>query len=62
MMRRSEKFWLFFCHLIRGEMTYLDFTRMIGPMRVAVDFFASVAERRRLSRVRALAPLLRHGS
>lgn len=59
MMRRSEKFWLFFCHLIRGEMTYLDFTRMIGPMRLAVDFFAGLAERRRLSRVRALTPLLR---
>jgi geranylgeranyl reductase family protein len=50
-MRRSQKFWLFFCHLIRGELTYLDFTRMIGPMRPAVDFFAAVAERRRLSRV-----------
>ncbi|HET8943324.1 MAG TPA: geranylgeranyl reductase family protein [Dehalococcoidia bacterium] len=59
MMRRSEKFWLFFCHLIRGEMTYLDFTRMIGPMRLAVDFLAGLAERRRLSRVRALTPLLR---
>ncbi|HET9476720.1 MAG TPA: hypothetical protein VFP63_04445, partial [Dehalococcoidia bacterium] len=59
MMRRSEKFWLFFCHLIRGEMTYLDFTRMIGPMRLAVDYFAGLAERRRLSRVRALTPLLR---
>jgi hypothetical protein len=35
-------------------MTYPDFTCMIGLMRVAVDFFASVAERRRLSRVRAL--------
>ncbi len=58
-MRRSERFWLFFCHLIRGEMTYLDFIRMIGPMRVAVDFFAGVAERRRLSRVHALSPLLR---
>lgn len=59
-MRRSEKFWLFFCHLIRGEMTYLDFIHMIGPMRVAVDFFARAAERRRLSRVRALSPLLRN--
>lgn len=58
-MRRSEKFWLLFCHLLRGEMTYLDFTRMIGPMRLAVDFFADVAQRRRLSRVRALTPMLR---
>jgi flavin-dependent dehydrogenase len=59
MMQRSRKFWLFFCHIIRGEMTYLDFIRMIGPMRVAVDYLAGAAERRRLSRVRALSPLLR---
>jgi geranylgeranyl reductase family protein len=51
LMRRSEKFWLFFCHLIRGELTYLDFVRMIGPLRLAVDAFATVAERRRLARV-----------
>ena len=40
MMRRSQKFWHFFCGLIRGDLTYLDFVRMIGPMRLAVDFFA----------------------
>jgi len=50
-MRRSGKFWHFFCYLIRGELTYLDFVRMIGPMRVAFDFFAGVAERRRTTRV-----------
>jgi geranylgeranyl reductase family protein len=59
LMRRSEKFWLFFCHLIRGELTYLDFVRMIGPLRIALDFFADVAQRRREARVRALVPLLR---
>ncbi len=51
LMRRSGKFWHFFCALIRGELTYLDFVRMIGPMRIAVEFFSAVAERRRLSRV-----------
>ena len=51
MMRRSGKFWHFFCLLIRGELTYLDFTRMIGPMRVAMEFFAGVAQRRRETRV-----------
>jgi geranylgeranyl reductase family protein len=51
LMQRSRKFWLFFCYLIRGDLTYLDFVRMIGPLRLAVDFFAGVAERRRLSRV-----------
>src|SRR5207253_5239034 len=59
LMRRSEKFWLFFCHLIRGELTYLDFIRMIGPLRVALEFFASAAERRRLSRVAALSAAVR---
>ena len=59
LMRRSEKFWLFFCHLIRGELTYLDFVRIIGPLRIAVDFLADVARRRRESRVAALAPLVR---
>ena len=59
LMRRSEKFWLFFCHLIRGELTYLDFVRVIGPLRIALDFFAGVAQRRRETRVRALVPLLR---
>lgn len=58
-MRRSERFWLLFCHLIRGEMTYLDFNRMIGPLRIAVDFLADAANRRRMSRVRTLTPLLR---
>jgi len=59
LMRRSEKFWLFFCHLIRGEMTYMDFVRIIGPLRIAVDFFADVARRRREARVAALTPLIR---
>ena len=52
-MRRSEKFWRLFCHLLRGEMTYLDFLRMIGPLRLAVDVLASAARRRRLSRLEA---------
>ena len=52
-MRRSDKFWRFFCHLARGEITYLDFMRMIGPLRLAMDFFAGVAEKRRLGRVQS---------
>ena len=52
-MRRSDKFWRLFCHLVRGELTYLDLMRMIGPLRLAVDFFAGVAERRRLGRVQS---------
>jgi len=53
LMRRSDKFWLFFAHLIRGELTYLDFIRTIGPLRIAVDACAGIAERRRLGRVAA---------
>ena len=52
-MRRSDKFWRLFCHLVRGELTYVDLMRMIGPLRLAVDFFAGVAERRRLGRVQS---------
>jgi hypothetical protein len=55
LMRRSDLFWRFFCHLIRGELTYLDFVRMIGPLRLALDVFASVALRRRAARLAALA-------
>ncbi len=53
LMRRSEKFWLLFCRLLRGEVTYLDFMRMIGPVRVAVDLFAGAARRQREARVAA---------
>ncbi|MEX0682145.1 MAG: NAD(P)/FAD-dependent oxidoreductase [Dehalococcoidia bacterium] len=53
MLRRSDLVWRFLCAVIRGDMTYLDFMRRIGPMRVAMEFFANVAERRRLGRVRA---------
>ena len=52
-MRRSDKFWRLFCHLVRGDLTYLDFMRMIGPLRPAVDFFAGVAKKRRLGRVQS---------
>ena len=54
MMRRSERFWRFFCHLIRGELTYLDFVRMIGPLGLAVDVFATLAQRRRTARLAAM--------
>jgi flavin-dependent dehydrogenase len=63
MMRRSEAFWRFFCHLIRGEMTYLDFVRMIGPLRIAMEAFADAAQRRRMRKVEAgLALMARAGA
>jgi flavin-dependent dehydrogenase len=51
LLRRSERFWRFLCQCMRGERTYLDFLRIIGPMRLAVDFFAAWAQRRRLARL-----------
>ena len=61
LLRRNRKFWLFLCHLVRGELTYLDFVRMIGPLRIALDLIAGVVRRRREARVAALLPLLRGG-
>lgn len=52
-MERSQKFWHFFCYLIRGDLTYLDFVRMIGPLRYAVDAFSDIARSRREAKVRA---------
>jgi geranylgeranyl reductase family protein len=51
LVRHSDRFWHFLCHLVRGERTYLDFLRIIGPLRLAVDFFAAWAQRRRLARL-----------
>ncbi|MBI1886445.1 MAG: geranylgeranyl reductase family protein [Chloroflexi bacterium] len=53
LMRQSERFWHLFCHIIRGEMEYRTFANALGPLRVTLDFFASVAERRRLARLSA---------
>ncbi len=58
LMRRSDRFWRLFCHVIRGEITYTDFMRMIGPLRHVVGFFAEVARRRRLERAAAGARLI----
>ena len=53
LVRHSERFWRFLCHLMRGERTYLDLLRIIGPLRLMVDFFAAWAQRRRLARLAA---------
>ena len=53
LMRRSERFWRAFCHLIRGEITYQGLLRKVGPLRPAVDFFAAAAQRQRISKVAA---------
>lgn len=61
LMRRSSLFWRFFCHLIRGDLTYLDFMRMIGPLRHAVGVFAAVARKRREAGVSAGERLIAAG-
>jgi geranylgeranyl reductase family protein len=53
LLRRSGTFWRFLCRVIRGERTYGDFLRVIGPLRLSVDFFAAWARRRRLARLAA---------
>ncbi len=58
LLRHNDRFWRFLCQLMRGERTYLDFLRIIGPLRLAVDFFAAWAQRRRLARL-AAAPACR---
>jgi geranylgeranyl reductase family protein len=59
LLRRNRRFWLFLCHLVRGELTYLDFVRMIGPLRIVLEVAAGIVRRRREARVAALLPLLR---
>lgn len=57
-MERSRVFWHFFCYLIRGDLTYLDFVRMMGPLRYAVDGFSAIARSRREAKVAAGERLL----
>jgi geranylgeranyl reductase family protein len=59
LLRRNRKFWLFLCHLVRGELTYLDFVRMIGPLRIVLEVAAGAVRRRREARVARLLPILR---
>jgi len=58
LLRRSQKFWRFFCYLIRGDLTYPDFMRKIGPVRFAVNYFSAVARRHRYAKVAAGERLL----
>ena len=62
LLKRSEKFWRFFCYLIRGDLTYLDFMRKIGPARIAVDFLSAAARGHREAKVAAGERLLASGS
>ncbi len=50
-MRRSRRFWHYFCHLVRGDLTYLYFMRKIGPLRPVVVMAARAAQKHRLAKV-----------
>lgn len=43
MMRRSDRFWRLLCRLVRGERTYADLRRELGPLGLVVDALAAVA-------------------
>jgi geranylgeranyl reductase family protein len=45
LMQRSDRLWEALCRLVRGEMSYLDLRRRIGPLSVMVDLMSHVARR-----------------
>jgi len=51
MMRVSQRFWLLFCQLIRGETTYQGFLHQASALGFLANIFASWAQRRKLSRL-----------
>ena len=53
LMQRNRRLWHLFCYIIRGDLTYLDFVRMIGPLHLGIRYLASVSQRQRMSRVDA---------
>jgi geranylgeranyl reductase family protein len=46
-LQRSGRFWRLFCRIIRGELTYVDFLRMVGPLSWLVDAWDIAARKSR---------------
>lgn len=46
LLRHSDRFWIAFCRIVRGESSYTQFQSRIGPAKVLVDAAAAIAERR----------------
>lgn len=46
-LQYSRRFWRLFCRIIRGELTYVDFLEMVGPLRLLVDAWDIVARKSR---------------
>ena len=42
-MRRSDRFWNTLCGLVRGELSYSEMRRSLGPLRFALDAASRVA-------------------
>ena len=45
MLRRSGRFWQAFCHIVRGEQSYVGLKGRLGPLGGLVDLVANRAER-----------------
>lgn len=48
MLHHSDRLWEILCGLVRGEQTYLDLRRRIGPLAGLVDLLSLLAHRTRL--------------
>jgi geranylgeranyl reductase family protein len=46
-LQHSDRFWRLFCRVIRGEMTYVGFLKMMGPLGWLVDAWDIVARKSR---------------
>jgi geranylgeranyl reductase family protein len=46
-LQYSDRLWRLFCRIIRGEMTYVESLKLVGPLSWLVDAWDVVARRRR---------------
>jgi geranylgeranyl reductase family protein len=44
-LQYSDRFWKLFCRIIRGELTYVAFLKMVGPLSLLVDAWDVIARR-----------------
>ena len=44
-MRRSDRFWRALCRIVRGERTYRDFRRSLGPLGLVMEAWAALARK-----------------
>jgi geranylgeranyl reductase family protein len=46
-LQYGDRFWRLFCRVIRGELTYVESLKLVGPLSLLVDAWDIVARRRR---------------